>query len=136
MNYYSDGVFALEGMRCRGIVHTIRRGDTLYKISRMYGVTVEQIMDSNEDINVYNLQIGDKICVPVSEQPRPDRGVPYRVKAGDNLNNILQRFSMDFNTFARYNPQIMPMPLRADSVIFLPQEKSVMVDNNSSDAYN
>ena len=31
MNYYSDGVFALEGMRCRGIVHTIRRGDTLYK---------------------------------------------------------------------------------------------------------
>lgn len=139
MNYYSDGLYAVEGIQCRGVVHTIRRGDTLYKISRLYGVTVEQLMDSNEDVNVYNLQIGEKLCVPVSERPpRPgmNQGVPYTVRQGDNLNNLLRKFKIDFNTFERLNPQLMPIPLQVNSTVFLPPEKSVDVDNNSLDAYN
>lgn len=124
MNYYSDGVYALEGVQCQGIVHTVRPQDTLYKISRFYGVTVEQLMDSNEDINVYNLQIGAKLCVPVSEQPKPDQGVAYRVRPGDNLNNILKRFGITFETFEKYNQQLMPIPLKPRSIIFLPPDKA------------
>ena len=131
MNYYSDGVYAAEGIRCRGIVHTIRKGDTLYKISRIYGVTVEQLMDANEDMNVYNLEIGSKICVPISERPRPNRGIAYTVRAQDNLNSILKMFNMTFDTFMQYNPQLMPIPLEENSIIFIPPDKILRdVDND------
>jgi len=123
MNYYSDGIYAVEGVRCRGIVHTVRPGDTLYKISRLYGVTLEQLMDQNEDVNVYNLQIGGKICVPVSGQQRPVQGVPYQVRPGDNLNSILRKYRMTFEMFEKYNPQMMPVPLKPRTVIYLPPDK-------------
>ncbi len=51
--------------RCNGIVHTIRRGDTLYLLSRHYNVSVNDIMNANRNVNIYNLRIGDEICIPV-----------------------------------------------------------------------
>lgn len=51
--------------KCNGIVHTIKRGDTLYLLSKHYGVTVNEIMNANRNINIYNLRIGDEICIPV-----------------------------------------------------------------------
>lgn len=58
--------------KCNGIVHTIRRGDTLYLLSRHYNVTINEIMRANSNINVYNLQIGDQICIPV-RRPTPSQ---------------------------------------------------------------
>lgn len=79
MNYYQSG--NVRGMtfdgnnRCSGIMHTVRKGDTLYRISRMYGVSLEQVMDANPDVNVYNLPLGSMICVPMAaaagEMPGP-----------------------------------------------------------------
>ena len=194
MNYYQK--------KCEGIMHTIRRGDTLYRLSRMYGVSVSDIMDANPDVNVYNLQIGSMICVPMSmnmppswqpgqtvpqcplqpsvvpdnsmetqmpmnpennaesqsrdaegdvwnleslameedspvqsqrpvQPPRPPRPpmppqgpdrnrlMPYRVRRGDSLNSILRMFNMDFDTFARFNPHIMPIPLKTGETVFV-----------------
>lgn len=54
-----------EQMRCRGILHIVEAGDTLYKIGKKYGVPLSRIMYANPYVNVYNLQIGDEICVPV-----------------------------------------------------------------------
>lgn len=56
--------------KCNGIVHTIRRGDTLYLLSRHYNVTINEIMRANANVNVYNLQVGDQICIPV-RRPTP-----------------------------------------------------------------
>lgn len=56
--------------KCNGIVHTIRKGDTLYLLSRHYNVTINEIMRANSNINVYNLQVGDQICIPV-RRPNP-----------------------------------------------------------------
>lgn len=61
--------------KCNGIVHTIKRGDTLYLLSRYYNVTINEIMRANANINVYNLQIGDQICIPV-RRPTPEPGRP------------------------------------------------------------
>ena len=53
---------------CRfGFIHVIEQGDTLYKLGKRYGVTVSALLFANPWVNVYNLQIGDEICVPVSD---------------------------------------------------------------------
>lgn len=55
------------------IEHTVRAGDTLYKLSRQYNTTVSSIILSNARINPYNLQVGMvlKIC-PGNITTRPD----------------------------------------------------------------
>ena len=56
--------------KCNGIVHTIKKGDTLYQLSRYYNVTINEIMRANANVNVYNMQVGDQICIPV-KRPMP-----------------------------------------------------------------
>ncbi|MDD6207646.1 MAG: LysM peptidoglycan-binding domain-containing protein [Clostridiales bacterium] len=62
---------------CKGIVYTISKGDTLYNISRKYQVPLAWILRANPYIDVYNLQVGETICIPSAEemnQPmRPNR---------------------------------------------------------------
>ena len=43
-----------EQMQCRGILHIVEAGDTLYKIGKKYGVAVSRIMYANPYVNVYN----------------------------------------------------------------------------------
>ena len=39
--------------------HTIKQGDTLFKIAQMHSTTVDAIITANPDIEVNNLQIGE-----------------------------------------------------------------------------
>ena len=59
---------------CRGMVHVIEKGDTLYQLGKRYHVSVGQLMFANPFVNVYNLQIGDELCIPISIQPRTPEG--------------------------------------------------------------
>ena len=51
---------------CRGIVHVIKKGDSLYAISKKHNVPLALIMRANPYADVYNLQVGDEICIPVT----------------------------------------------------------------------
>lgn len=54
-----------QGRVCRfGFIHVIESGDTLYKIGKKYGVKVSALLFANPWVNVYNLQIGDELCIP------------------------------------------------------------------------
>ncbi|NLM97777.1 MAG: DUF3794 domain-containing protein [Halanaerobiaceae bacterium] len=46
------------------VVYVVQAGDTLYKISRRYRTTVDELIRANPGIDPNNLQIGQKICVP------------------------------------------------------------------------
>ena len=85
---------------CNGMTHIVRQGDTLYQISRLYDVPLGVILRANPYVDVYNLQIGQEICVPLRnwrpegpegprpegprpEGPRPDRPRPGDMRPGD-----------------------------------------------------
>lgn len=61
-----------SGGPCRGIIHVIEKGDTLYKLGQRYHVSVSRIMYANPYVNIYNLQVGDELCIPVGQQPREE----------------------------------------------------------------
>lgn len=50
---------------CNGMVHVIKPGDTLYQLSRRYRVPLALILRANPYVDVYNLQTGQEICIPV-----------------------------------------------------------------------
>lgn len=66
--------------KCNGTIYEVKEGDTIYNISRRYGVTVNDILNNNRFVNIYNLQIGDKLCIPVmdDENMQPVRPIPPR----------------------------------------------------------
>lgn len=65
-NLYCDLCFR----RCRGVYHVIEKGDTLYSLGKRYHVSVSDLMRANPYVNVYNLRIGEELCIPVRPQPR------------------------------------------------------------------
>ncbi|OUQ17770.1 LysM peptidoglycan-binding domain-containing protein [Lachnoclostridium sp. An138] len=58
----------------QGFLHTVQKGDTLYRLSRRYHVPLWAILYANPYINIYNLQIGDEVCIPARVYPK--EGMP------------------------------------------------------------
>lgn len=87
--------------------YTIQRGDTLWDLSRKYNVTVAQLRSWNKltDSAVLNegqrLQIRQNI-IAQNEQPKT-RTVNYRVRPGDSLAKIAQRFSVTVDDIVKWN---------------------------------
>jgi hypothetical protein len=55
---------------CGGQLYTVRAGDTLFLISRRFGITVEQILAANPQITNPNLIfVGQVICITTIPQP-------------------------------------------------------------------
>ena len=51
--------------------HTVAAGDTFYKISRKYGVSVNTLISANPSVNHNALRIGQKIRVDIVDTPAP-----------------------------------------------------------------
>lgn len=58
---------SLYTARAGGSVHTVVKTDTLYNISKRYGVTVEAIMHANQLLGS-RIQLGQNLTIPVQKQ--------------------------------------------------------------------
>jgi len=57
----------------RSVVHVVARGETLYRISKRYGSSVESIMSANGISDVHSIPVGARLLVPtggVGASPR------------------------------------------------------------------
>jgi hypothetical protein len=104
---------------CNGVVHVIEKGDTLYKLSRMYGVRLIDIMKENPFVNVYNLQIGDEICIPVSEQDMEDY---YMVEPQDTIGVVVEKMKTDVTSLFDKNKELYHIKLPKGMVLRIPKE--------------
>lgn len=57
------------GGPCRGVIHVVQRGDSLYQLGKFYHVSVGQLIFANPFVDIYNLQIGDELCIPAVLPP-------------------------------------------------------------------
>lgn len=48
----------------KGLTHTIRKGDTLNKISRQYGCSVQELLALNPGLDIYDLKVGQLLNIP------------------------------------------------------------------------
>lgn len=59
------------GGECGGVIHVVQKGDSLYGLGKLYNVSVGQIIFANPFVDIYNLQIGDELCIPAAIPPTP-----------------------------------------------------------------
>ena len=73
---------------CNGMIHVIKQGENLYQLSRKYRVPLALILRANPYVDVYNLQVGQEICIPMSRPIMPFPGVrpPMQPRSYDEEN--------------------------------------------------
>ena len=64
-----DSSYLLPSKRT-GIYYSIKQGDSLWKISKQYNVSVEKIMRQNNISSPYGLRVGQKIFIPRYFSPK------------------------------------------------------------------
>ena len=105
---------------CRGLLYKVESGDTLYSISRKYDLKVRDLMQANPFVNVYNLQVGEELCVPVAPGTPSGGARPYVVKREDTLLSILKQNRVTFEELARLNRSVAVLKIPAGTVLLIP----------------
>jgi peptidoglycan endopeptidase LytF len=94
---------------CPGRLYTIQSGDTLYKIARQFGYTLDALLEVNPGLNPNALVVGQTLCLPPSPGGGPfpcPAGSIYIIQAGDTLYSIAGRRGISLSTLLAANPQI------------------------------
>ena len=107
-----------------GFYHTIVSGDTLWNISRKYGVSVSTLMNVNKLKSADRLQINQKLWISSSEK-RPSQGNTdqyqiYRVQSGDSLWSIARRYRISMELLMNVNGLNQNSQLRVGQQIRIP----------------
>lgn len=93
--------------------YTVRKGDTLASIAKMFDVTPNTILWSN-DIKNNKVSPGDTLVIlPIS-------GVRYKVKSGDTLASIAKKYKGDVNEIADFNEIDKNAKLAVGDTIIIP----------------
>ncbi len=95
------------------ITHTVQQGDTLWDISREHNVSVRELAKWNAMAPRDPLQLGQKLSVwrkspPMTTALNNNPGAPlqtvnYKVRQGDSLARIAQKFRVSITDLQRWN---------------------------------
>lgn len=100
--------------RCTGKIYVVKKGDSLYKIAKENGVTVNELMRANPYVNVYNMQIGEEICIPRSTAPKT-RCV--RIRSMGELMELMMKYGLSWDSMIKSNPQLRNIMIPVDLVV-------------------
>ncbi|UCF98737.1 MAG: LysM peptidoglycan-binding domain-containing M23 family metallopeptidase [Spirochaetaceae bacterium] len=90
--------------------YTLKKGETLYRISRKFDVPVNILQSYNGIDDPNSLREGTRIQIP----PR------YKVEKGDTLYGIARKHQVDLDTLMAFNGISDSTALRIGTVLFLP----------------
>ncbi|MEO1922979.1 MAG: LysM peptidoglycan-binding domain-containing protein [Nautiliaceae bacterium] len=95
-------------------VYTVKKGDTLLKIAKKFGIKVKVIKDFN-NLGIY-LRISQKIIIPLNK-----RFISYKVKKGDSLSKIAKEFGISYKDILKAN-ELKTTVIRVGQVLKIPQK--------------
>jgi membrane-bound lytic murein transglycosylase D len=90
--------------------HKVRPGETMTSIAANYGTTVNQLAEWNDGMEPSSLQAGQKLKVYATnataskgDTDKPVKNKTYRVRAGDTLSSIADRFDISMAKIKKAN---------------------------------
>ncbi len=90
----------------------VANGDTLYGVSRKYGVPTRAIIDANNLSPPYRLVTGSSLALPQVKT--------HLVKSGDTLRSVARLYGVDMSTLAATNHLAPPYVIRTGETVILP----------------
>lgn len=105
-------------------VHTVKAGDTLYSLSKTYGVEVESITKHNHS-SADGLKIDQTLKIPVIQEQivvkkKKKRDFEYHtVAAGETLYSISKRYAVSIDTILADNANIDPAHISIGTRLYI-----------------
>ncbi len=98
----------------RFIYHKLQPGETVYSLSKLYGVSENDIITANKGIDITRLSVGAEIAVPrrqfMSERQefavQDSDYIFHKVVRGESLSNIADKYGMTVRELRRENRNI------------------------------
>lgn len=106
-----------------GTYYTVKSGDSLWSISKKYGITVNDLKEAN-NLTSNTLSIGQVLRIPIEEEESTSS--TYIVKPGDTLYGIANKFNTTVDALKKLNNltsntlsigQVLKIPVAVDQEI-------------------
>lgn len=124
------------------IYHPIQENETIYALSKRYGVTEEEILEQNPDLVIEDIDIGTvikipkKIFTPEKESFGADQEsfVYHRVEKGETLYSLSRKYDVSIRQIRRVNVQMKGSPKEGEYLrIPVAGEEDVIVEPEMED---
>ncbi len=85
-------------------IYTVKKGDSLYQIAKVYNTTVNDIVKLN-NLKTTSLSIGQKLRIPetYSTTEKAPEYINYKVVKGDTLYSIAKKYNTNVDTIIKDN---------------------------------
>lgn len=125
------------------IYHTIQNGETLYRLSKMYEVTTQEICDANPGLSTSNFRVGEVVVIPNQEnkiKSKPAEQIAttastdedeeevehsgkntHKVKRGETLYSISKKYGITIEELTDANPILKEDKLKRKMILYIPE---------------
>jgi LysM repeat protein len=112
--------------------HILKRGETLYAISRRYDCTIEELLQLNPDIDINDIPIGQEIILPGQDSLRNELSFDeegylfHKVKKGETLYSIARYYKLSVREIRSVNPELGWGGPRSGDILRIPQPSTTV----------
>jgi len=111
--------------------HTVKRGETVYSISKMYMISEETIYKLNPEVKHF-IKTGLILILPLNWEEVSLNLKVYRVKRKESINSIALKFNIPQDLLKNYNKDLYTREVYKGERIKLPLIKTTMVNKSKS----
>lgn len=105
--------------------HVVAKGETLYSISRKYGITVNELCNKNNITQSQVLKVGQKLVIPSRELPETEI---YIVVKGDTFYGVARRHNMTVDELLELNSLKSSDTLKIGQVLKVPASTTTIAN--------
>ncbi|MEE4197905.1 MAG: LysM peptidoglycan-binding domain-containing protein [Bacteroidales bacterium] len=111
-------------------VHIVKKGETLYSLSKLYNVSQKEIAKENPEIFL-GLQVGQALKIPVVDEQTAaagddqDQFIYHQVKKGQTLYSLSKKYDVSLDDLIICNPDAR-YGINVGEVLKIPKSKSVV----------
>lgn len=106
------------------IPHVLKKGETLFSLSRYYNVSLSDIEKLNPGIDPVSLKEGQIIYFPKSITKKEETEyIDHKVRRKETLYRISKKYDISVDDIKKHNPDIIHGQIKTGQILKIPKEK-------------
>lgn len=114
--YPADQVKEITANPGEPIHHTIKKGETVYSISKYYGISTDDIYKINPGAE-YGIREGATLLIPAAPSKGNPEVIVHKIQHGETLYSVAKRYNSTVSDIMHENPGVSDHNFKAGSTV-------------------